>query len=152
MQWKTHLLFAALVVLLWLKHFSIQNSLFFALVALFSSIIVDIDKADSKAGRKLWPLSLIIEFFLRHRGLLHSFWIPLLFYVLVKNVSLIIASGFFVGYVSHLLLDALTVQGVTFFYPLHYRWKGFFVTGSFLEYCLQWLLVVLDLTLVLLWF
>lgn len=151
MRALTHLLFALLCFLLIQHYFSFSSPVVFLIVVLLSSLLVDLDTVDSTAGRRLWPVSLVVAFFLHHRGLLHSFWIPLLFYIFVKDVSFVAAAGFFVGYVSHLLLDALTVQGVAFFYPLRYRWRGFFVTGGFLEKCLQLLLVIGVLVLLLVW-
>ena len=90
----------------------------------------------------MWPLSAFIEFILKHRGVVHSIWIPLIFYYLMNPLSHNIALGFVVGYVSHLFLDALTIQGVTFIYPFKSKIRGFIKTGGVVEKIVQGVIVV----------
>jgi inner membrane protein len=134
---KTHVLFGILCIALSVKYLPIDNLFLYSAFLLIGTLIVDIDSAKSKAGRKIWPLSAIIQFFLKHRGILHTIWIPLLFYHFVKPVSPDIALGFAVGYISHLFLDTLTVQGLNLFYPIKYKVRGFMKTGGFIEEIVQ---------------
>lgn len=69
---------------------------------------------------------------IKHRGITHSLWIPLLFVGLVctllrTNVfgSMItwvgilpLLVGFIIGYLSHLVADAFSTSGIAWFYPL----------------------------------
>ncbi len=66
----------------------------------------------------------------RHRALLHSvFALAAAFAVVIVAVSLLGATvienaaalGFALGYISHILLDAVTARGVALFYPLSKR-------------------------------
>ncbi len=66
---------------------------------------------------------------MRHRMLLHNLFIPIPLAVLTYSViatysvfiGLTVSTAFLVGYLSHVFLDTLTVQGVALFYPLTRR-------------------------------
>ncbi len=64
---------------------------------------------------------------LRHRSLLHSLTslalvsLSITLITLFYNAPLHLAVGFIVGYGSHILLDMLTVGGVSLFYPFKRR-------------------------------
>jgi inner membrane protein len=96
---------------------------------LFGTVFVDIDSWNSKVGKKFWFLSWIFV----HRSMLHSLVAGLFLSLMVGIFSLWGCFGFFVGYVSHLFLDCLTVQGVRLFWPLGFRVKGFIKSGSWVE-------------------
>lgn len=69
---------------------------------------------------------------IRYRGWLHSFLGLLVFSMPVMLYSLDLAHGIFIGYVTHLLADALTPEGVPFFYPFikkDYHFVGIRVEG-----------------------
>lgn len=77
--------------------------------------------------------------FIRHRGITHAIWIPLgLGYLVWKfwnpqtlyDLSrLILLSGTFIGYTSHIIGDAFSSAGIAWFYPLQrYADSG---TGAF---------------------
>lgn len=84
---------------------------------------------------------------IKHRGITHSLWIPLLFVGIAywvhqtqpvsTNVTLVALSlivGFIIGYLSHLVADAFSIVGVAWFYPLqgyrHYPGGSEVVKGS----------------------
>lgn len=153
MMLRTHLAFAFLVSLIFLHFFPVNPYIFVALACL-AAFLVDMDLSSSRAGRNLWPLSWLVEKFFGHRGLLHS----LLAAVLVFAVSLyvlnlnIFAFAPFLGYMSHLFLDAFTVSGIPFFKPLSgSRVSGPVSTGSLVEHIIFFLLLALDSYLLLLY-
>ncbi|MBI3036202.1 metal-dependent hydrolase [Candidatus Woesearchaeota archaeon] len=105
------------------------------LVAALFAILPDIDMVKSKAGRHLQPFSTLISLLFRHRGFLHSFIFAAVVYFSVRYLfSAAIAAAAAVGYSSHLLLDALTKEGVRPLSPLlKFRLRGPITTGSFFE-------------------
>lgn len=118
MLFRTHLIFAAFVYLLFFNFLEISplNKIIFGIFLFLSTIFVDIDSSKSKLG-SYWifrPLQL----FFSHRGMIHS-----LFTAVVLSFALFIFNnnagvGFFIGYVCHLFLDVLTKRGVFLFWPL----------------------------------
>lgn len=84
---------------------------------------------------------------IKHRGITHSLWIPLLFAGLVCIIlrthvfgSMItfvgilpLLVGFIIGYLSHLVADAFSTSGIAWFYPLqryrHYSGGSEVVSG-----------------------
>lgn len=99
--------------------------------ATVGSLAPDIDHPTSKVGRKfvLKPISKFINKTFGHRTITHSVIISILMTVLllsfVESFNGILqyiywysALGFCIGYFSHLLLDAFTVDGIPVFYPL----------------------------------
>lgn len=137
MNKTTHLLGALLGALLVVLYFPPPNIFIFIFSVSLATYIVDIDTTKSTLGRKILPLSWILELFTKHRGIVHSVWIPLILYLPIKQFSVNAAYGFSLGYVIHLILDSLTVQGITPFYPLKNRIKGPFRTGSWSEHVVQ---------------
>lgn len=91
-----------------------------------ASLLPDLDSPHSKLGRAARPLSDILNFALGHRGFLHSllgmslililaalialFWLP-------PSTALVLLLPAALGYLSHLLLDALTPGGVPLLWP-----------------------------------
>lgn len=117
--------------------------------SIIASYAVDLDEPQSKAGQKLKPVSWGIKKVLGHRGILHTpFFIllvsGLLYYFHIKvaptlfagidyNIypwGLYVCIGNLVGGFSHLLLDALTPQGIMLLFPFStsfisfFGWKG----------------------------
>lgn len=102
----THVLFATALVSvsgLWKTNMFI----FYTIVAMFSSIIPDADLRYM------------------HRKLLHNLFVPVLLAVLVYYplswLSIdahYLASSLVLGWLSHVLLDVVTVKGVYLFYPI----------------------------------
>jgi len=111
----------------------------------FGATFPDIDEPHSYIGRKFPIFSNILNLFVQHRGITHTFMILFLYFllivVLIKNSTFqIIGIGFIIGNMGHILGDMLTKSGVAIFYPLYDKNIGLlpreirFYTGSLFEY------------------
>ena len=127
----THVLAGVLAV----SYFTIGNSGISVAVAALFSALPDIDMVKSKAGRNLQPFSTIVSFLFRHRGFLHSFvFTAAVYFGMLYLFSQSIAAAAAIGYSSHLLLDAITKEGIKPFAPFsRVKVRGFIKTGGFLE-------------------
>lgn len=134
MMYKTHAAFGFLFGLLAASYVNINKYAFLAAV-IFGSLFVDIDEDNSYIGRKAGFLSSVIEFLFGHRGIFHSLLMALLMFLGFYYFGYFeLGLGFLVGYISHLMADALTLEGVRMFYPFSkYTARGFIKTGSLLE-------------------
>lgn len=146
----THLMFAFIIGLL-LKPFTINYYFVFFLI-LFGSVFPDIDQKNSFIGKIFRPLNEFVTSLSKHRGIFHSVWfviiLNLLFYFLIKEY-LIYSLYFSIGYISHLISDALTYAGINFLHPIKkFNISGFIATGSFSEFLFDILLVVIIIFLV----
>ncbi len=141
---RTHFIITAFFILIFFKY--IQNPLIFLPVVFLAMLIPDIDNRFSKIGH--YRLSRIFNFFIKHRGITHSFGflaiITLLIFLSFKEVWI----PFIFGYSLHLLLDSLTLQGIMPFYPLKFRIKGKIKTGGIVENFLFGVFFLTDLFLV----
>lgn len=88
---------------------------------LIGSLIPDIDKSNSMIGRHLF-----IHHFLTHRKQTHS----LVVLTVVFGASLfflfnhwVIVLGFYIGCLSHVLLDLYNLEGVWLFWPIRPKLK-----------------------------
>lgn len=142
---RTHLVFS---VLIWILAFDyLVHPWMFLLFLIFATVIIDIDSRKSRAGRKWYFRPL--QWFVSHRGMFHT-----VVFGLVVSVVLFLANqsaglGFFAGYLSHLLLDLFTPQGIMLFYPFSKKRSGFGVkSGGLIEEVLFVLLLLGDLWLV----
>jgi len=144
MMFRTHIIFSFLISLLIINSFDIQNKILFIIIILLASALPDIDSYKSKIGKKIKPISFLINLFFSHRGIFHSPFLLILISMLIVITNLEIAAAFFIGCLSHLVLDSLTPEGVMFFYPFSKRrTKGFIRTGSLFENILFILLLAL---------
>jgi len=144
MRFRTHLAFSFLISILIIDSFNIQNKIIFIVVLLIASALPDIDSYKSKLGKKIKPISFLINILLGHRGIFHSPFLLILISMVIAIINIEIAVAFFIGYLSHLVLDSLTPEGVMFFYPFSKkRTKGFIRTGSLWENIFFILLLVL---------
>ncbi len=100
-----------------------------------SAVLPDIDYPKSVVGRKVRSVSTILNFFFGHRGFLHTIYPSLLlFFILVIFQQHTLAVAVVFGYALHLMLDALTIDGVKFFWPFwRARFKGWLRTGGVIE-------------------
>ena len=99
--------------------------------SLVGSLAPDIDHPESKVGRVpvLRPISLLINKIFGHRTLTHSVVMSIIMFVLLLISTNMFGDGFFaflytnfiigfcVGWTSHLLLDVITIKGISLFYP-----------------------------------
>jgi len=131
MMHHTHLVIAFLFSIASIKIFHITNPIFFISIALIAGLFPDIDHPRSKIGRFFKPVSWLFE----HRGFLHSILVlPLIALILYYFNYSSFAFPIIVGYLSHLLGDALTKEGIMPLHPISkFRIRGFIRTGGILE-------------------
>lgn len=149
MLWRTHVLIALFFALCFIDYAT--NKFLFITIALFASLIPDIDSSNSYLGKN--KIFLPLQLFTKHRGFFHSFILLLL--ILFISLFLIpfwdndFFLGFILGFSSHLIADALTIQGIAFFNPfISKKIKGFIKTGGFFELILFLIFLILDLLLI----
>ena len=133
MMFKTHIAFGSLAALFAIQYLNPRNQLLFFLIVVFGSALPDIDSPNSKIGRKVK----VIGWLFKHRGFFHSFialaLFSLLFYSLSNNM--LYSAAFFFGYLSHLVIDAFTLEGIAPLHPISTRRiNGFIRTGHFIEF------------------
>ncbi len=139
MIFLTHLLGGVLALAYLGRFFGINSSgsekMALIVVSALFALAPDIDTIKSKAGKLLQPFSTVASFLFRHRGFLHSFVFAILVYFGMLYVfSATVAAAAAVGYSSHLLLDAMTKEGIRPLSPLlKFRLRGPITTGSFFE-------------------
>lgn len=130
MRGYTHVLFNIILLILVLKYNLVKLNKIELLIVIFLlpffSLLPDMDRK-----------------FIKHRTIMHSFtfYMPLLFIFLISKNSIILILFLFIT--SHLLLDALNIQGIYPFYPLRFKIKGFIKTSSFLEHIFFSLLLLI---------
>ena len=103
---------------------------------------------------------------LKHRGFSHSIWVPFFSFVIgyVFKIPQIIV--FSLGYFWHILIDALSVRGIDWFYPIGsgtIKYSGgaritnghffsLYKTGRFSEYIVLVVISVINIFIIFLWF
>jgi|TARA_Y100000310_G_C20679445_1_gene815038 inner membrane protein len=143
-MFKTHLAFGLLIALFVSEFLGLEEKLLFISVCVVSSILPDIDTPFSKIGRKFPPISWLFNILFGHRGLMHTIYFPLLIYFIFRAFGQhLFAGAFFLGYMSHLIIDMLNIKGIYFFFPLNRtRLNGFIKSGGVLEWVLFVLILV----------
>ncbi|MBU3940924.1 MAG: metal-dependent hydrolase [Nanoarchaeota archaeon] len=136
MRWYTHTVFGLLVAIL------LKFNLIMVLVCVFASLVPDIDTTKSKLGRKVKPLSWFFNVLFGHRKLFHGLFFAAGLSFLIYLYSFELALAFFVGYLSHLVIDSFNFAGIRWFYPAKFKIKGFIKTGSFLEHILFFVILI----------
>lgn len=133
-------LFAALLfnsfITTYLVDYNILYKLLLSIIcfqfANLGSLLPDLDTKKSYMGKKCPYLSKFISKRCKHRGFTHSLLFLILLNTLLKfiiyvgenNIILICASyGIFIGYISHIVLDLFTYEGVDLFFPLGFNIK-----------------------------
>jgi len=144
MMFWTHITFSLLVGLLASDYVSFVSPLLFYSSLLFFTAFVDIDQPKSKIGRRIPLLSHFFKIIIGHRTFFHSLLFIASGYLLLNLLPYPeLSLGFLLGTGSHLIMDALTKEGVRPFYPFKFRVKGFVKTGSILEKVILVLLILL---------
>lgn len=146
---KTHVAFGALFALAYISIFHPNNQILFFLLTMFGAMLPDIDHPKSTLGRYVKPIGKIFK----HRGVFHSvFALPvfalLLFWLLDTSRF---TFAILLGYVSHLLGDALSKEGIKPLTPFS-NWSlrfALFRVGSAFEVVLLLLIVAADIWLLL---
>jgi len=112
MIFRTHIAFAFLAGVFIYTYNLIDNWILFFLFLFIGAGFPDIDHSKSKFGRNV--LSRIIGIFSKHRKIFHSLFfgtaVSYLFFLFDDDAGF----GFFLGLVSHVVLDSLTKQGINF--------------------------------------
>lgn len=143
MMYRTHLVFGILLGLAFLNMFNIPSPWLFIFVIMVGASLPDIDMHKSKVGGLMKPFSFLINLFLGHRGLIHSLLMAFLMYFLFWALfGLNYAAAIFIGYSSHLFLDAFTPKGIRPFWPLRAKLNGMIKSGGILEIGLFFLFLV----------
>ncbi len=132
MMGLTHAIFSLLLALMYARYGQRPDLLFITFL-MAGTLLPDIDTAKSTIGKRIRPVSRVLEFIAGHRGLLHSLAGWLVFAIPIGALGTGALLPFTLGYVSHLLLDSLTPTGVQYLYPLKYRIRGSIRTDSLAE-------------------
>lgn len=106
--------------------------------AAFGSLLPDIDHPQSWAGRKLRFISVPLSMLVGHRGVTHSAIavVACLAAMMTLNTGWVVAPVA-IGYLSHLMADALTPSGVPLLWPNKRRFTlNLCRTGSMTEMAL----------------
>lgn len=144
MLFRTHFVFGIFIYLL-LVNF-IDNFVLFFIGLMIGVIIVDLDSRSSKFGKNWYfrPLQLFVS----HRGIMHSLFFGFVVMVLLAIFNVILAVGFFIGFLSHIFLDCFTKQGVNIFWPFfNGKIKGFVRSGAVVEDVIFVLFLLVDIFL-----
>ncbi len=141
MMGRTHAVFGFLIGLFALPYLNVLNPILYVAAVLVGAHLPDVDHPDSTLGKYVKPIGLLFS----HRGFFHSVFAAALVYAvpfyLFGNAT--VAFGLLIGYVSHIIGDIVTVQGVRIFAPLSsFTLRGFMYTDSITEHILCVLFVV----------
>lgn len=139
----THLSITLFFILLFIS--SMEYKFAFVLVALLATFIPDVDSKFSKIGKK--KIFRILQFFVKHRGMMHSFIFLFLIALFLVLFFPIIALPFFLGYGLHLFADSFTIKGIKPFYPWKKVSLGKIRTGGKSEMFIFIVFIVVDLFL-----
>lgn len=143
MLFLTHFLLGIISFLL-IKGYLLGNQIVLLFLILFGSILPDIDEENSRINQWGGILGKVVAFFSKHRGMFHSLLFAVglsavLGYFWTWNYGI----ALFIGYLSHLIGDALTPMGIQVFYPfLKFRIKGPIKTGGLVEAIMAAVLVL----------
>lgn len=140
---RTHLAITSCAILFLLPF--VEYKTIFVVVALIATFIPDVDSRFSSVGQK--RIARVLQFFTKHRGIIHSFTFLILITFLLVLYFPIISLGFFLGYGLHLFADSFTCEGIQPFYPLKTRSSGILRTGGKTEISIFVIFVILDLFL-----
>jgi len=144
MLWKTHLAFGLFVALVAMPFVTTGNKIVFVVLAMVASLLPDIDEPNSKISNQIPVLPKILSLFVKHRGIFHTLFLALLIPGVVWYfVGHSYGVAIFVGYMSHLLIDGMTLSGINFLHPvskLHV--SGFIKTGGAGEWVVFFLIIV----------
>ncbi len=129
MLFRTHLIITIFFALLFFQY--ISNLPLFLFISVLATALPDVDTRYSKIGH--YKLSRIFNFFVKHRGIVHSFTLLLIISVFLFSFFRQILFPFILGYSLHLIADSFTPVGIMPFYPLKMRIKGKIRTGGVIE-------------------
>jgi len=126
---KTHIMFAIFFILLFVQH--VNDKMIFIAMVLVASVLPDLDTGFSSYGRHL--IFRPLQFFVKHRGVIHSFTTAVVLSVLIAVYWPVASFGFFIGYSVHLILDSFTREGIQPFWPFKWKSSGPLTSGGRIE-------------------
>jgi len=126
---RTHLMFAILVIILFLNY--VEYKLAFIIMVLVATAVPDFDNKKSSWGRHI--VFRPFQFFTKHRGMIHSFTTSVVLSVILAFFWPVLSLGFFVGFSVHLITDSFTKSGIRPFWPLKIKSSGPLHTGGRIE-------------------
>lgn len=135
MMGRTHLAIGLLIALLLLPLLNPSSLWLYLGLVLLGALLPDVDHEGSMINHFL-PITRWVPFFFKHRGFFHSLFPP----IIMAGIALWYgapAIGLYlcIGYLSHLLSDAMTRSGVRFLHPLSdIKLSGFVSTGGIIEW------------------
>jgi inner membrane protein len=125
----------------------VENWILFFFALFLGSGFPDIDSDKSKFGRNIF--SKMVSVFSKHRKIFHSLLLGLVLGYFLFGLDKDMGLGFFLGFLSHVILDGLSVQGINFLYPIgNFKLSGFVKTGGKLEKIIFYAIMILDISLV----
>jgi inner membrane protein len=142
---KTHLVIGLFGILLFLPF--VEGKIVFVLVTLIATLLPDVDSAYSTLGHKRFFG--FLQFFVKHRGILHSFTFLIFLTIIFLFFVPVLALGFFLGYSLHLFADSFTKEGIIFFFPFKAKSVGKIKTGGRIETVIFVLFLMINILLVL---
>lgn len=145
---RTHLAFTILLLIIFIP--SVSNKLLFLGVVLIAGLLPDIDSGFSTVGKH--KVFKIFQFFIRHRGFIHSFTFCMAVTIAIAFVFPVASLGFFLGYGFHLFLDSFTIEGIMPFWPLRKKSYWHIKTGGRIESSFFLTIVLIDIVFVVLRF
>jgi inner membrane protein len=125
----------------------VEGKFVFALVAIVSTFLPDVDNARSYFGRK--KIFRPVQGITKHRGFLHSFTFMGIAFIILYLWIPVVSYGFLLGYGVHLLGDSFTKRGVKFFWPLKWKIKGKMRSGRGMEIFIFLAFLIMDVFLLL---
>ncbi len=124
---RTHIMSAVSLTVPLLTTMPIEVHFSFVTAVVLGSLFPDLDEKGSFLSRRVYVVSLLISQFTEHRGITHTLLaLPIYFFIafVVMHLggaslffSTIIALGFMIGCLIHLLMDSATRSGVAIFLP-----------------------------------
>jgi len=147
MIFRTHLAFGLFIGLLAFYFQFVENWILLFLFLFFGVGFPDVDDSESKFGKK--SFFKFINLFFKHRGIFHSLIFGIVLSWLAFYFDKDAGAGFFLGFLSHIILDSFTKQGINFLYPFGgLNAKGFIKTGGKLEKIIFYFFILLDIFVV----
>jgi len=144
MLMRTHLAFSAFLAIYFLPF--VNYKIYFLIMVLIGTTLPDIDLMHSYIGNRWYFRP--IQWFVKHRGIIHSVTFALVITIALAMYLPVLAFGFFLGYVGHLIGDAITIEGIRPFWPLKSESLGRMRVGGIGEKALFYVLVLIDVMMV----
>lgn len=137
---RTHLAFGAFLALYFLPFVNYRFA--FIVMVLIGTLIPDIDLMHSYVGKRWYFRP--IQWFVKHRGAMHSITFGAIISIILALYFPILTFGFFLGYLGHLIGDAITIEGIRPLWPSKSESLGRMRVGGTGEIVLFYFLILID--------